>query len=120
MIERIDNLPTNVLGFAATGTVTSKDYESVIIPAVEEMLSRQNKVRFLYHLGPEFSGFEAGAMWDDAKIGLKHFTSWEKIAVITDVEWIRLSGNVFGLLMPAHVRMFHNSELAEAKAWIVE
>ena len=48
MVERISNLPENVLGFAAKGTVTAKDYESVIIPAVEEQFSRHDKVRFLY------------------------------------------------------------------------
>ena len=31
MIERIPGLPENVLGFAAKGTVTADDYESVLI-----------------------------------------------------------------------------------------
>ena len=41
MIERIPNLPDNVLGFTATGIVTASDYESVIVPAVEAMFSRR-------------------------------------------------------------------------------
>jgi len=62
MIEKIPDLPDNVLGFTAKGTVTGNDYESTIIPAVEELFSRQEKVRFLYHLGEDFTGFEATAM----------------------------------------------------------
>ena len=54
MVERIPGLPDTVLGFTAKGTVTANDYESVIIPAVEAVFSRQSKVRFLYHLGEDF------------------------------------------------------------------
>lgn len=120
MIEAIPNLPENVLGFTAKGTVTADDYESVIMPAVEAMFSRREKVRFLYCLGEEFSEFELGAMWDDTKLGLKHLTGWERMAVVSDVEWVRGAVRAFGLAMPGHVRVFHNDELAEATRWISE
>ncbi len=80
MIEKIPDLPDNVVGFTAKGTVTANDYESVIIPEVEAMFARQGKVRFLYHLGEEFTGLEPAAAWDDTKLGLKHLTGWEKVA----------------------------------------
>ncbi len=120
MIERIPNLPDNALGFTAKGTVTANDYESVIIPAVEGIFSRHDKVRFLYHLGDDFSGFEAAAMWDDTKLGLKHLTGWERMAVVTDVEWIRAAIRIFGLAIPGHVRVFHNRDYVDATRWITE
>jgi hypothetical protein len=120
MIEKITGLPDNVLGFVAKGTVTANDYESVIVPAVEAMFSRLGKVRFFYHLGEDFTGIEATAAWDDTKLGLKHWTGWEKMAVISDVEWIRWAVKIFGLAMPGHVRVFPNRDLAEAKRWISE
>ncbi|HKK14495.1 MAG TPA: STAS/SEC14 domain-containing protein, partial [Gammaproteobacteria bacterium] len=89
MLEPIPDLPEGVLGFTAKGTVTADDYESTMIPAVEAAIARAGKIRFLYHLGEDFSGFEAGAMWDDARLGLKHLSAWERIAVVTDVDWIR-------------------------------
>ncbi len=120
MVETIPGLPDNVLGFSAKGTVTADDYESVIIPAVEAMFCRHPKVRFLYHLGEDFTGFEAAAMWDDAKLGLKHFSGWERMAVVSDVDWIRGAIRVFGLAIPGHVRVFHNREITEATEWISE
>lgn len=120
MVEQIPNLPDNVLGFRAKGTVTASDYESVIIPAVEALFSRQDKVRFLYHLGEDFSGFEAGAVWDDTKLGLKHLAGWERMALVSDVEWIRAAVKIFGLAIPGHVRVFHNRELAKAIRWVSE
>ena len=120
MIEKIPNLPDNVLGFTAKGTVTADDYESVIITAVEAVFARQGKVRFLYHLGKEFSGFDAAAMWDDTKLGLKHLAGWERMAVVSDVDWIRAAVKIFGLAIPGQVRVYHNPELAEATRWISE
>ncbi|MGO9634557.1 MAG: STAS/SEC14 domain-containing protein [Steroidobacteraceae bacterium] len=120
MVEPIPDLPANVLGFSAKGTVTASDYESRIIPGVEAIFSRHAKVRFLYHLGENFGGFEAGAMWDDAKLGLKHLAGWEKVALVSDVEWIRGAVKIFALAIPGHVRVFHNSEFAAAKRWIAE
>jgi hypothetical protein len=118
MVERIQGLPENVLGFTAKGTVTASDYETVIIPAVEALFARQRKVRFLYHLGADFTGFEAAAVWDDTKLGLKHLGGWEKMAVVSDVEWIRAAVKVFGIAMPGHVRVFHDGELPEAMRWV--
>lgn len=120
MIEKIPDLPSNALGFIAKGTVTANDYESTIIPAVEELFSRHSKIRFLYHLGEDFTRFEAAAMWDDTKLGLKHFTGWERMAVVSDIEWIRAAIKIFGFGIPGQVRVFHNSEFAEAIQWIGE
>ena len=120
MIKEVPDLPGNVIGFTASGTVTAEDYESVLIPAVEAKLAEQKMIRLLYHLGPDFSGYKMAAMWEDAKIGLRHFTAWERIAVVTDVDWIRSSVKVFGFAVPGHVRVFKNDELAEAKGWLGE
>lgn len=119
MIERIEDLPENIVGFAAKGTITADDYESIIMPAVEAQLERQAKIRFLFVLGDEFEGFEAAAIWDDAKLGLKHLTDWERIAVVTDVDWIRAALLVLCFTMADHIHVFANAELDAAKAWIV-
>jgi len=120
MLERIQGLPDKVLGFEAKGEVTGADYESVLIPAVEEVLSRQKSIRFLYHLGEEFKGFDAKAMWDDARVGLQHLTAWERVAVVSDVGWLRAAVKAFAFVMPGHVRVFSNSELEAARKWLSE
>ena len=114
------SLPDNVLGFTAKGKVTADDYHNVVIPAVEALFAQQRHVRFLYHVGPEFTGFEPAAMWDDALLGFKHLAGWERVAFVTDIDWLRAAVTVFGLAMPGHVREFRNAELARAKAWITE
>ena len=120
MIELIQAVPDNVVAFKFIGKVTGDDYETVLIPAMEAALEKYDKVRALGQLGPEFSGFEGSAMWDDAKVGLKHYTSWEKIALVTDIEWVIRSVKIFGVLVPGEVKLFGNDQLAAALAWVIE
>jgi hypothetical protein len=118
MIELMPDLPDNVLGLSGTGEVTARDYERTLIPAIEERIRRHGKIRVLYHLGPAFTGYSMGAVWDDAKLGMSHLFDFEKIAVVTDVDWCRRAVRVFGLLIPCPVRLFANAELAAAKNWV--
>jgi len=120
MIRRIEGLPEGVLGFQAQGRVSASDYATVLTPAVEVAFKQRDKLRLLYQIGPEFTGFDAGAAWDDMRVGLKHYLSWEKLALVSDVEWIRSSAALFGALMPAQVRIFANGELEAAKRWVSE
>ncbi len=120
MIKLMPDLPNNILGFEASGMVSGKDYETVLIPAIEDKLAEFPKVRLLYYLGPDFSGFDLEAMWDDTKIGLKHLRSWERIAVVTDTQWIRSGVHIFRFLLPGQMRVFRNDELSAAKEWLSE
>ena len=120
MLERIMGLPDNVLGIDAKGEVTGADYESVLIPAVEEMLAHREKFRLLYRLGNEFTGFDARALWDDAMVGIRHFTACERIAVVTDLVWLRTAIKIFGIAMPGEVRVFSNTDLTQARQWLCD
>lgn len=120
MIAQIEGLPAGTVGFRAHGQVTSTDYESIIVPDVEAAFALNRKLRMLYVTDEDFIGFDPGAMWDDAKLGMRHFSSWERIALVTDVAWLRTAATAFGFAVPAKFRLFHNAELAEARRWLAE
>jgi len=118
MLELMANLPRNVLGFTATGHVTGEDYEKVLIPAITAALKEHKKINLLYHLGAGFEGFEAAALWEDTKIGLRNFLAFDKIAVVTHVDWIRHAAKAFGFMMPAQVAVYNNADLPTARGWL--
>jgi len=120
LLELIPNLPDHVVGVVASGQVTAGDYEAVLIPAIESVLARKGRIRTLYHVGPAFTGFTSGAMWDDMKLGVAHWQAWDKVAVVTDVDWIAGATRLFGFAMPCPVKVFANNEIAEATQWIAE
>lgn len=120
MLQIIDDLPDSVLGLEASGTVSADDYRQILAPALESLLSRHARIRLLYVLGPDFQGFTGGATWQDAKVGMSHFSAFERVAVVTDHDWLENLVRAFGFLVPGEVRTFECDELEEARAWIVD
>lgn len=118
MITITADLPESVLGAEASGMVSGADYEQVLVPAVEAYLQHHQRVRVLLVLGPAFEGFEGGAMWDDAKLGMSKIGAWERIAVVTDHAHLRGLINTMAFAMPGAVRTFAYADLPEARAWV--
>lgn len=118
MIEKLTGLPAGVDGLRARGKVTREDYEQVVQPLLEQAKQAERKIRFLYHLGPDFDGFTAAAAWEDTKVGFRYLRLFERCAVVTDIRWLRDATRAVAMFMPCPVRVFSNAELQNAVAWL--
>lgn len=118
MIRLVDGLPDNVVGFEAVGEVEAADYESVLDPAVDAAVAANDKIRLLYVLGEEFDGYSGGAMWGDAKLGLKNWTHFEKVAFVSDRKAYVDGVRAFGWLIPGEVKTFSLAESEAARTWV--
>ena len=120
MIRLLGHMPAGVLGLEAVDDVEREDYENVILPAIDDAIAQHGKVRLVYVLGPEFDDYEGGAVWEDLKLGVRHPTSFERIAVVTDARWAGPAIKVFSVLWPGQARAFPLAELEAAKRWAAE
>jgi hypothetical protein len=121
MIERIEGLPDPVVGLRASGKVTREDYDEVVIPAVRGMLDAHKRVRLLYVVGDEFDGYALGAIWDDLKLGVSTIRAgWERIAVVTDEDWVEKGVKAFGWMIPGEVKVFDDDDEDDAREWVTE
>lgn len=122
MLELIPGLPAGTVGVEATGEITAEDYERVLTPAFAraQREAPDGKVRILYVLGHDFPGVTAGAAWKDTQLGLGHPRSWERVAVVSDAEWLRRAVHGLGWMMPGEVRVFATGEREAARAWVCE
>ena len=118
MLKLLENLPDHVVGVSASGQVDAKDYETVLMPAIDAALQKHERVRVLYQLAPEFTGFTSGAVWDDARLGLANWQAWERIAIVTDIQWVAHAARLFTFAMPGLVKVFPNAQRADAEQWI--
>ena len=118
MIALLDGFGPDVVAVACSGHVTRADYQSALLPAVDAALKAHERVRLYYEVGADFAGIDLGAVWDDFAVGIEHLAHWERVSVVTDVDWIRLAIHAFGFLMPGKARVFRLSERAQARAWI--
>ena len=118
MIKVIEDMPAGTIGLEAVGKVTGDDYEKVLVPAVGEALDRKD-VRLLYVLGDEFDSYSADAVWADTKLWARHLTDWERVAIVSDADWLENSVKALGWLMPGKVRVFDTDDVDDAKEWLV-
>ncbi len=114
MLEALTDLPDGVIGFEAVDEVTSADYEQTLAPAIEAL---DGPIRFVYVLGDRFSGYSAGASWQDAKLGVGNLRKWHRIAVVTDTDWVRHTLGMFGWMVPGKFEVFSLDQRGEAIAW---
>ena len=114
MLELIDGLPGNVVGIAVSGRLTKQDYEDLLVPAMQKSLRRHEKIRLYYELNSRFPG----AAWDEPDLGLEHASRCERVAIVTDIGWVRLTVKALRFLIPSEIRVFATIQADEGRAWI--
>jgi stage II sporulation SpoAA-like protein len=114
VIEIIEGLPKKVVGIAVKGRVTVEDCRDVLMPAMKRSLQRHDKIRLYYELSCRFPG----AAWDDLDLGIEHASRCERVAIVTDVAWVRLTVKALRFLIPGEIRVFPTDQAPEGRAWI--
>lgn len=118
MLERLNNLPPDIVALKAVGKVSKADYDEVFQPILDEARRDGRRLRFLYQFGPSFEGFTPGALWEDAKIGVRSMRLFGACAVVSDIGWLRSFVHVAGSLVPCPVRIFSGVEFDSAVKWL--
>jgi hypothetical protein len=122
MIESIAGMPDGTIGVRVWGKVTAADYDDVLIPALQAVIDDRGEVRLVFQAGPDFEAFTLGMMGADVttglSLGVKHWSAWKRMAVVTDVEWLRHSMQMLGWMTPGEARLFGLEDLDEAKRWV--
>jgi SpoIIAA-like len=115
MIKELNDMPAGVIGFEASGRLRAEDYRDVVLPALERAAAA-GEVRFVIVMR-DFDGMSGGALWQDLKLGIEHLRAWKRIALVTDIEWMRQMTGLFGWMTPGETRTFSVAERAEAIEW---
>jgi hypothetical protein len=120
MVERMDDVPTGVIGLRASGKLTKEDYTDVLEPAFKEAMD-SGEARVLFVL-KDFERLELDATFEDIKTGLgvefAHRKDWKRLAVVTNVDWVARAMRMFAWAMPGELAVYDDlDELEEAKAW---
>lgn len=120
MIEQIQNLPTNIVGFKASGEVTAEDFTNDVLPIVEMLVAKTGKLNYLFVLHTSLKNFTFGAWVKDTMIGMKNITKWNRAAIVSDVDAIRSFTNIFSVIMPGDFKGFKHEEMQDAIDWVSE
>ena len=93
-----------------------------MIEPIYGALERGAKLNIYFELANDFAGLDSGALWQDVKaagsVGLTHRSFWQRMALVTDKDWVRHGAGAFGWLAPGELRLFEPSERDEARTWL--
>ena len=120
MLKKMYDMPPGTLGFEAVGEVDDDDVEDVLAPALRQWTAERGKIRLLYLLGSRLEEFEGDAVSENAKFVARHPTAFERVAVVSDEEWLRPAIKALSLLLPGEAKAFPIRELTAAKSWLAE
>jgi hypothetical protein len=118
MIETIETGSAKVVGWKLHGTLHDEDYQR-FLPQVESILTSQGKVRLFVQF-EDFQGWDLHAAWDDVKFGMRHYSDFERIAMVGDREWEKWMAALSKPFTGAKVRYFDRSQIEEAWHWLHE
>jgi hypothetical protein len=120
MIETDGVQPDAYIEFRLSGHVTGHDYDEVLIPALEAAIEKYPRLRMLWLFDHDFEGYQLDAAWDDTKVGLRHWNVFDRVAVASDVAWVRQVIRAAGFVINCPVRLFDVDEADEARRWLRE
>jgi hypothetical protein len=118
MIETLPTVSPNTIGFKLSGKLHDEDYKS-FMPTVESFLAAEGKARLFVQF-QDFHGWDMHAVWDDTKFAFKHYSDFDRIAMVGDRRWEKWMARVCKPFTKAKVRYFDASQVDDAWAWLRE
>ena len=120
MLRKMHDMPPGTIGFEAIGEVDDDDWERAVESELKRDIAAGEKVRLLYLLGPEADDVEGDAMKAETGFRLRHAKSFERVAVVSDENWMKPALRAMSVLMPGSTRGFAVHDLPAAKSWLAE
>jgi hypothetical protein len=118
MIETLQTGSPKIVGFKLHGKLHDEDYKS-FVPAIDAALAAEGKLR-LFAQFEDFHGWDLRAAWDDFKFGLKHYSDFERVAMVGECKWEAWMTRVCKPFTKAKVKYFDKSEVDNAWTWLRE
>ncbi len=120
MLTIIDGLPDHVIGIRINDKLRAEDYEKQLVPLVNEKLKDHRKLDLLCCIDGEWKGMEAGAVWQDLRLGLGRIGHWARMAIVSDIKWLENAVKLFRVFSPGELRHFDSNDYAAAREWVCE
>lgn len=120
MIQQLKDTPNTMVGFRAIHEVKKEDFDKIVLPAVDELVKRIDKLNYLLVLDTPLKNFTIGAWMKDAMLGLNNLNKWNRAAVVSDSVDIKNVTALFSKVVPGEFRAYGHHELDTAIRWVGE
>jgi hypothetical protein len=105
-----------IITVKVSGKLTRQDYD-VFVPEIERSIGEFGKIRILFEM-EDFHGWDAGALWEDLKFDLRHFSDIERIAFLGDKAWEKGMSIFCRPFTTAQIKYFDLTQREQAMEWL--
>ena len=116
-VQLLEENEGKILIIHATGTLTREDYAQ-FVPEVNRLVQKHGKISMLVEMH-DFHGWSAGALWEDTKFAVTHFSSIERLGVIGERKWQKGMTTFCRPFTRAEIRYFDHEHAEEARTWLM-
>src|SRR3954452_4411902 len=120
MLRPMTDMPVGRIGFEAIGEVEDDDWEDTVEPVLRREIAEGRKLRLLYVLGRRAHEVDGDAVKADTRFRARHASSFERVAVVSDEDWVRPALGALSFLMPGKAKGFRVRDLEAAKDWLAD
>lgn len=118
MITVIPEFPPHVAAFRVTGKVTAHDYRSAVVPVLQQLSGRTDRLQVLMDIRTDISNYSLGAWIADFMVDVRYFAKWDRVAVISDQVMVSLMSAVADKVIPGTIRVYLPKSFGQAKRWV--
>ncbi len=117
MIRKIYDSDAATLSVIASGKLTDFEYQSVLIPQLEQAIRQSGKINLLWKM-EDFQGWEIHAAWDELVLALKTRDAIERIALVGEEPWQQKLQKLLQPLTHAEVQYYDQDQYLQAQQWV--
>lgn len=111
-----ESMEGKVIEVQITGKLTKEAYQA-FVPLTEAAIKKFGKIRIVVVM-QDFHGWDAGALWEDLKFDLKHFTHIERLAIVGETKWEKGMATFCKPFTTAKIQYFDVKDVEKARQWI--
>ena len=114
----VEDLDKGILSVSVSGKLEREDYD-VLGAEFDRMVAQHGSIRLLLEL-KDFHGWTAGAAWEDAKLGFRHYSDIDRMAIIGENKWQQGMTQFVKPFTRADVKYFDAADVDAASNWVQE
>jgi hypothetical protein len=120
MIRELKDTPNTLVGFVATNKVTKHDFDKIVLPAVNELVKRTDKLNYVLVVDTPSVTATMTTWMKDAMKNLNNLGKWHRVAIVSDFTGVKTLRAVFRDTVPGEYKGFEQRELDQAIVWAGE
>lgn len=118
MVELLTDFPPHVAAYRAWGAISKEEYERMVMARVDEVANTFGKINFLVLLETPMHNYSISAFIDYLKVSFEHFTKWERMAIVTNEQWVRQAYKMLSHIVHGEIKGYELKDMDKAKAWV--